>query len=309
MKIPKRVLYSVEKADSFLWLADRRAGSIEAVVTDPPYGVLEYTTEELQKKKNGKGIWRLPQAYDGYARASMPRFTVLKATDHEKIKAFHERLAPLLLRVLVPGAHVIMASHSLLSHLTINAFVNTGFELRGQLARIVKTLRGGDRPKGAHEEYPDVCVTPRSCWEPWLIFRKPCDGLVRDNLEKWGTGALRRPHRNVPFPDVIHSAPVRGSERAVANHPSVKPQAFLRQVVAAALPMKRGVVLDPFMGSGSTLAAAEALGFASIGLEINAEYFALAQRAVPLLSAIEIDDPYADHIPRAIVNKKAVTPR
>jgi site-specific DNA-methyltransferase (adenine-specific) len=116
----------------------------------------------------------------------MPRFTVLTTADHERIAEFHAHLSSLLVRVLVPGAAVIMSSQNLLSHIVIRSFITNGFELRGQIARIVKTLRGGDRPKGAHEKYYGVSVTPRSCWEPWLIFRKPCEGLVRDNLGEVG---------------------------------------------------------------------------------------------------------------------------
>ena len=37
--------------------------------------------------------------------------------------------------------------------------------------------------------------------------------------------------------------------------------------VRAALPMEEGVILDPFMGSGSTIAAATAMGLESVGLE------------------------------------------
>ena len=48
--------------------------------------------------------------------------------------------------------------------------------------------------------------------------------------------------------------------------------------------MDRGVILDPFMGSGSTIAAAAACGLDSIGLEIDPEYFALASHAIPLLT-------------------------
>jgi DNA modification methylase len=63
----------------------------------------------------------------------------------------------------------------------------------------------------------------------------------------------------------------------------LKPQHFLRQIVRASLPFGEGVVLDPFMGSGSTLAAAASLGYESIGLEIDADYFKLAQAAIPRL--------------------------
>lgn len=282
--------YCLLHVDAFQWLAERRGESIHAVVTDPPYGIVEYTSEQLFKRRNGNGgIWRLPQSYDGHKRSPMPRFTVLRSADHQRIRNFHERLAPLLYKVLVPGGHVIIASQNLLSHLVICAFSDAGFEMRGQIARVVKTLRGGDRPKGAHKEYPDVSVSPRSCWEPWLIFRKPCEGRVRDNLEKWGTGALRRPATDTPFADLIQSSPARGAERELAPHPSLKPQAFMRQIVWAALPLGKGVILDPFMGSGSTIAAAEFLGLKSIGLEVDEEYFRIAEQAIPKLAELKIN--------------------
>lgn len=207
--------------------------------------------------------------------------------DHERLKNFHEELAPLLLRVLVPGAHVMLASQNLLSHIVVQAFCEKGFELRGQVIREVRTLRGGDRPKGAHEEYPEVSVTPRSCWEPWLIFRRKCEGRVSENLEKWGTGGLRRPETHSPFSDLISSSPARGKEKEIAPHPSLKPQAFMRQLVRAVLPLGRGVILDPFMGSGATIAAASSLGLRSIGLETNSEYFRLAKKAIPRVAALE----------------------
>jgi site-specific DNA-methyltransferase (adenine-specific) len=51
------------------------------------------------------------------------------------------------------------------------------------------------------------------------------------------------------------------------------------------LPLGRGIVLDPFMGSGATIAAAQALGFRSIGLEVSPDYFAMAEKAIPRLAA------------------------
>jgi DNA modification methylase len=286
----KRVrIYQLYHADAFEWLATRDDASIHGVVTDPPYGVVEYTPEQLSERRNGNGgIWRLPQNYDGHERSPMPRFTVLTPSDHSNIRQFHSRLAPLLYRVLVPGGHIVLSSQNLLSHLVIGEFVNVGFEMRGQIARVVKTLRGGDRPKGAHEEYADTSVSPRCCWEPWLIFRKPCDGLVRENLRRWGTGALRRVSKNKPFNDLILSSPARGLERRLAPHPSLKPQAFMRQVVRAALPLGEGIILDPFMGSGATIAAAKHLGLRSIGIELDQEYFLLARDAIPKLANLVV---------------------
>jgi site-specific DNA-methyltransferase (adenine-specific) len=68
----------------------------------------------------------------------------------------------------------------------------------------------------------------------------------------------------------------------------LKPQSFLRQVVRAVLPLGVGTVLDPFAGSGSTLAAAEAVGYESIGIERDQAYFEVAVSAVPLLAGLSV---------------------
>jgi site-specific DNA-methyltransferase (adenine-specific) len=285
--VPARTLgrYETVHTDAFEWLARRAPCSIHAVVTDPPYGLLEYTPRELEKMKNGRGgVWRIPPAFDGCRRRPLPRFTVLREGDHAALREFFSRLAGLLMPALVPGAHVFIATNPLVSHFVYEPFIKAGFEKRGEIIRVVQTLRGGDRPKNAHREFPEVSVMPRSCWEPWGLFRKPCEGRVQDNLRKWKTGGLRRISDEEPFKDLICSSPARGVEREVAPHPSLKPQAFLRQIVRAALPFGEGIILDPFMGSGSTVAAAAACGMESIGLEVNKEYFTLATRAIPLLA-------------------------
>jgi site-specific DNA-methyltransferase (adenine-specific) len=283
----KRPLYQTFQGDALEWLAQRAPASIHAVVTDPPYGLVEYTPSQLEKRALGRGgVWRIPPSFDGRKRMPLPRFTVLDDSDRAELRAFFGRLAGALFPVLVPGAHVFIATNALVSHLVYEPFLAAGFEKRGEVIRVVQTLRGGDRPKNAHLEFADVSVMPRSCWEPWGLFRKPCEGRVQDNLRKWKTGGLRRISADEPFRDLITSAPARGEERRIAPHPSLKPQSFLRQLVRAALPMGEGVILDPFMGSGSTVAAAAALGLTSIGVERDPAFHALAERAIPLLMAL-----------------------
>jgi DNA modification methylase len=275
------------RADCIDWLADQPANSIHAVVTDPPYGLVEYSDLEQTKLRNGRGgVWRIPPSFDGAKRAPLPRFTVLKPTDLDALEQFFLAWGRSLVRVLVPGANVIVASNPLLSHLVAAALARAGLERRGEIVRLVMTMRGGDRPKAAHVEFSDVSVLPRSMWEPWLMFRKPIDGRVQDNLRKWGTGGFRRISADKPFGDVIESSPTRVSERALAPHPSLKPQAFLRKVVRGVLPLGQGVVLDPFAGAASTLAAAEYVGYQSIGVERDENYFKIACNALPKLAAL-----------------------
>lgn len=279
-------LYEIHRTDAFEWLRSRTQNSIHAVVTDPPYGLLEYSDEQKQKLRAGKGgVWRIPPSFDGCARRPLPRFTILKEQHKAELEAFFSKLAALLMPVLVPGAHIFIATNPLVSHLVYSPFIRAGFEKRGEIIRIVQTLRGGDRPKNAHHEFSEVSVMPRSCWEPWGLFRKPCEGRVQDNLRKWKTGGLRRISATTPFRDLIFSSPTRRAEHQLAPHPSLKPQHFLRQLVRAALPFGAGVILDPFMGSGSAIAACAALGLKSIGLEVDPEYFDIARNAIPKLAA------------------------
>jgi DNA modification methylase len=275
-------------ADCFDWLEEQQDRSIHAVVTDPPYGLHEYSPEQQAKLRKGKGgVWRIPPSFDGHTRSPLPRFTTLTAEQLEELRAFFFVWARLLLPKLTPGAHVLVASNPLLSYLVSGALAESGLERRGEIVRLTMTMRGGDRPKAAHDAFPDVSVMARSMWEPWLVYRKPVEGRVQDNLRKWGTGGFRRPSRDRPFGDVISSAPTRKSERALAPHPSLKPQAFLRQLVRAVLPLGNGVVLDPFAGAGSTLAAAEAVGYESIGVEKDRHFFDMACEAIPKLAEYE----------------------
>ena len=274
--------------DCFEWLANAASNSIEAVVTDPPYGLIEYSDEEQEKLRAGRGgVWRIPPSFDGNKRAPLPRFTVLNRDDLAALDRFFFGWARLLLPIVVPGAQVIVASNPLLSFVVAHAVTRAGFERRGEVIRLTMTMRGGDRPKAAHEEFADVSVMPRSMWEPWLLFRKPIEGRVQDNLRRWKTGGLRRPTKDQPFGDVIASSPTRKEERLLASHPSLKPQAFLRKIVRAVLPLGEGTVLDPFAGAGSTLAAAEAVGYASIGVEKDQRYFDVARSGIPKLRALK----------------------
>lgn len=278
-------------SDVLKWLADLPPNSIHAVVTDPPYGMIEYDEKNHSKLRKGRGgVWRIPPSFDGAKRKPLPRFTVLKKEEITNLHGFFSAVAYGLLKALVPGGHVFIASNPLVSTITFHAFIESGFEKRGEVIRLVQTLRGGDRPKGAEGEFQDVSVMPRACWEPWGVFRKPIEGTVAENLRSWGAGALRRISDEEPFKDVIQCSPTRGIEREIAPHPSLKPQRFMRKLVRAALPLGVGIIYDPFAGSGSTLAAAHNVGYKSIGTDSDKAYFAMSKEAFSGLASLRVND-------------------
>jgi len=294
------VTYETHRADCLDWMRACKPNSIHAAITDPPYGLKEFSEVEKRKLRSGRGgVWRIPPSFDGCQRAPLPRFTVLTDPERVALSAFFAKFATDLLRVLTPGAHLFIAGNPLLSHLVYQPLIAAGFEKRGEIIRLVQTLRGGDRPKNAHEEFPDVSVMPRSQWEPWGLFRKPCQGRVQDNLRKWKTGGLRRLSEEQPFADVIRSSTTRAEERAISPHPNLKPQAFMRQIVRAALPLGEGVVLDPFMGGGATIAAAVAVGYDSIGVELDETYCEIARAAIQKLAGLQVAESEFAHAPRS----------
>jgi site-specific DNA-methyltransferase (adenine-specific) len=280
-------------ADCLDWLGRVPANTLHAMVTDPPYGVKEYDADQLEKRSNGKGgIWRIPPSFDGHTRAPLPRFTALNRSERSRLSRFFADWSRLGVRAIRPGAHVFIATNAFISQLLYDALVAGGLEFRGEAIRLVRTLRGGDRPKNAEAEFSGVTSMPRGCYEPWGIFRKPLPPKMKvsDCLRKYGTGGLRRYAEELPFEDVIPSERTPQRERAIAGHPSIKPQSFLRRLVYVSLPLGEGIVADPFMGSGSTIAAAEAVGVVGVGVERHRDYYDMAKTAIPRLKRIEIPE-------------------
>ena len=285
--------------------------SIHAVVTDPPYGVVEFETANVEKMRDGTGgIWRIPPELDGNKRKPLPRFTTLTKKDKEKLRNFFQQFGEAIERVLRPGGHVFVACTQLLMHEVSKQLDEAGLERRDVLVRETKTLRGGDRPKGAHDhpEFKNVSSMPRVYWEPWLLYRKPFDQRLDENLEEWQTGGLRRESDDRPFTDLLGNGKTPKGERVISknahpgddsekeSHPNLKPQKLMRELCHAALPLREGTILDPFMGSGSTVAAAHALGYDAAGIEIDETFFKMAENAIPKLAEVPTEIEKRDDV-------------
>lgn len=280
--------YELHHADCFEWLRGQPPASIHGVCTDPPFGIVEFLPHEMAKLRSGKGgVWRLPPTIGGSQRAPLPRFTTLTAKDREHVRTYFREFGEALIPALVPGGHVFLAGTPMLQHLVQSGMAEAGFEVRGAIMRLYRGFRGGDRPKLAEDEFPEVCVTPRGAYEPWMLFRKPiAEKTVAQNLRIWHAGALRRLNADQPLPDIIQSGKTPISEESVSNHPTMKPQHWLRILVRGLLPLGQGRILDPFCGSGSTIAACKAVGYDAIGVEIDDEYFSHLESNIRKLSAL-----------------------
>jgi site-specific DNA-methyltransferase (adenine-specific) len=280
-------------ADAFEWMSRLPPESLDGMVLDPPYGVEEYEVNQLQQMlSGGPGIWRIPPSFDGCKRAPLPRFTALDEKQRATLRTYFRDFAALALPALKPGAHVLMAGNAFLSQLVFGAMVEGGLEFRTEVIRMVQTLRGGDKPKLGEKEFPEVASLPRGGYEPWGLFRRPLPPkmTVRECLRIYGTGGLRHQPNGNPFSDVIQSERTPKRERELAAHPSLKPQSLMRHLVRSILPLGSGVLADPFAGSGSTIAAAEAIGYSCVGVERYEDYYDLALKSIPKLRELRVGE-------------------
>ncbi len=67
-------------------------------------------------------------------------------------------------------------------------------------------------------------------------------------------------------------------DHEIIKHPTQKPLELSKKLVMSAMPKKDGVVLVPFVGTGSECVAAKELGQSYIGFEINPDYIKLAEK-------------------------------
>jgi DNA modification methylase len=101
---------------------------------------------------------------------------------------------------------------------------------------------------------------------------RPMKGRFRNHLEyvAWGSnGPMPEPEDGI-YPSTLLRYPPPTTDRL---HLTQKPSELVTELLSIAPP---GAVLDPFMGSGTTLRAAKNLGRRAIGIEIEERYCEIA---------------------------------
>lgn len=318
--------WEIINGDCLEALRTMKDGSVDAVVTDPPYGLA------FMGKK-----WD----YD------VPEIAVWEQC----------------LRVLKPGGHLLCFAGTRTQHRMTVRIEDAGFDIRDMIAwvygsgfpkslnvsKAIDNMSGAEREvvgsyekKGlgsprcyaqdawtrsqhgkislditapateAAKQWDGWGTALKPCFEPITVARKPFAGTVASNVLLHGTGAVnvdgcRLPLDNERPPgytkgrypgNLIHD----GSDEATApfgkaarffysgkatladrgegnDHPTVKPTALMRYLCRLITPPK-GVVLDPFAGSGSTGRGAVLEGFSFVGIELDNRYCDISKRRI-----------------------------
>lgn len=102
--------------------------------------------------------------------------------------------------------------------------------------------------------------------------------LKKINPEKQKDGSLKQMRDVWPLPLVQGKERLKG-EDGRALHPTQKPEEMLKRIIIASS-NKKDLVLDPFLGSGTTVSVAKKLGRNWIGIEKSKEYVEIAQKRI-----------------------------
>lgn len=305
--------------------------SIDSCVTDPPYHLTS-----VVKRFGKEGSAPAKHGTDGLFERASAGF-MGKAWDGGDI-AFRASTWAEVYRVLKPGAYLLAFSAPRNYHRMASAIEDAGFEVRDCLQWVF----GSGMPKSHNQkgEWEGWGSALKPAYEPLCMARKPLDGTIAKNLEKWGTGAINidacrigegtgrtsiRKYPDIrgdnynqghtsykdrgtierevvdkgrwpanfmhdgledPWASFFYCAKTSKSDRGEGNaHPTVKPNELMRYLVRLVTP-PNGVVLDIFMGSGSTGKAALQEGFRFFGSENEESYFEIAKKRLS-----EVADP------------------
>jgi len=262
--------------------------SIHMVLTDPPY--------YLDGLDNN---WSKGQADSIRGTGTVGGLPVGMKFDPKQGKALQEFLEPVaeqLFRVLVPGGFFISFSQPRLFHRVAIAAENAGFEIRDMfawhytkraqfkafsMAHFIEKMDIPRKQKDAILRELQGRKTPqlKPQFESLMLAEKPREGTFVDNWLKYKAGlidATKSLNDHSPTTVMAVEKPIK---EVYNTHLTVKPVRLLIHLIEL-FTIKGQVVLDPFLGSGTTALAAIQTSRSCIGIEINHEYIEITERRI-----------------------------
>ena len=263
--------------------------SIHLVVTDPPYFL---DGLDADWKKGKKGAKRATGVVGG-----LPVGMKFDPKQGIALQAFMTEVSRLMLRVLKPGAFAVVFSQPRLVHRMAIGLEDAGFEIRDLYAwhftqraqfkafSMTHFVNRMDDKTDAEKEALKAKLqgrkTPqlRPQFEAMILAQKPRIGTFVENWRVHETGLIDASATLDGFsPSTVMS--VEKPQRHHFNkHMTVKPVALVEHLIRL-FSVADQIVLDPFLGSGTTAVAAKRVGRACIGIEINGESVRIANRRV-----------------------------
>lgn len=281
--------------------------SIDMVCTDPPYFLdglgNDWNKQTLDNKGSSAIVGNLPKGM---------RFD---RNQSKKFNEFYSKVSLEVYRILKPGGAFISFSSPRLYHSMAIAIEDAGFEIRDMLGWIytqsqVKAFSQNhiiENDKKMNPEQKQALKDACNNWktpqlkpaiEPMCLAVKPIEGRYIDNFQKYGTGLMNTSEEtktgegffpsNIITTDNIEesmdrvflvSKPNKKEKGEYNTHLSVKPVSLIAHLLK--LFSKEGaIILDPFMGSGTTAVACIQSKRKYIGFDINTEYIKITEKRI-----------------------------
>ena len=273
--------------DCFQKLKEIESESVHLVITDPPY-FLDGLNDEWKK---GEKIVRKPTNRTGSVNG-LPVGMNFDPKHGIKLQKFMGECGSLLLDALKPGAFAAFFSQPRLAHRMAVGIEDAGFEIRDLLAwrftkraqfkafsmdHFVDKMDTSKALKKQMKESMSGRKTPqlRPQFEAVILAQKPRDGTFINNWMLHETGLIDvSATLDGKAPSNIMTVEKPDNKN---GHLTPKPLLVIEHLIK--LFSKEGqIVLDPFLGSGTTCVAAARCGRACVGIEINKDYVDIAKQ-------------------------------
>ncbi len=296
--------------DSLKFLPRLEDNSIDVVLTDPPYF--------LDKLDNNWDYEEVSSDSNQYTIKSLPAGMKF---DREQGKRFYDwyfDISKEMFRTLKPGGFFFSFSSPRLYHRMASAIDDAGFEIRDAfiwlytqnqakamgIDHFIRKMEADEEMKKKIKAKLNGWKTPqiKSCFEPIAMAQKPADKTYLNNMLKYGVGLM---NTNVKIGNNMYPAnvftvdninklidktfllpkPTKREKGEYNDHKTVKPLAVCEYLIKLSAFSKNAVILDPFVGSGTTAVAAKKLGKNYIGIDSNEKYVKIAERRLQELEA------------------------
>ena len=296
-------------ADALVALPKLERNSIDVVLTDPPYF--------LDKLDDTWDPEKVAASNNQYVIKSLPAGMKFDREQGMRFYQWYLKISREILRVLKPGGFFFSFSSPRLYHRMASAMDDAGFEIRDtflwlytqnqakamSMNHFIAKMEADKQMKEelAARFYGWKTPQIKSCFEPIALAQKPAGKTYLNAMLEHEVGLLNTNVRigndmypaNVVTAEPVHPLidrtfllpkPTKKEKGAYNDHKTVKPLAVCEYLIRLAAFSKNAVILDPFIGSGTTAVAARKTGKQYIGIDANKKYIAIAERRLRALN-------------------------
>ena len=285
----KQSVCKIINGDCLKVLRDMKEHSVHLVITDPPYFLDslddKWNDDSINKKINKSGVI-----------GGLPVGMKFDSQQGMRLQGFMNKVSRELMRILVPGGFFVSFSQPRLVHRLTVGMEEADFEIRDMFAwhytqraqakafsqnHFIEKMELSDKEKAELKKKLGGRKTPqlRPQFESLVLAQKPRIGTFVENWKVWETGLVdMKQTLDGKVPSTVMSVEKERSGKTI-GHMTPKPIKLLSHLVRL-FSVQGQVVLDPFLGSGSTAIAALQNNRSCIGIEIEEEYTKLSKKRI-----------------------------